>query len=69
MRKLVSPNAAVPQDSSPAQRGRGTMRSMVEGAQPRRECVSATHFITARGPLHRLPRFAGEENRGIPACA
>ena len=54
--------------SSPAQRGRGTMRSMVEGAQG--EGIAGAG--RAPRPLHRLrrspsPAFAGEEFRGTVA--
>jgi hypothetical protein len=41
--------------SSPAQRGRGTMRSMVEGAQGRTSNVS-DHPGAALRPLRHAPR-------------
>jgi hypothetical protein len=54
--------------SSPAQRGRGTMRSMVEGA--RRELASKPRTdkrLFSMSPLRplrgHLPRCAGEEKR------
>jgi hypothetical protein len=44
--------------SSPAQRGRGTMRSMVEGA---RNSILIASFSTPSVATRHLPRFTGED--------